>query len=106
MTKRGLEISSIELIDMDLHSYFHLEAVRTPLAKTLKKVKYTLINWYLRVLQTRKDMLQSLTDYVIADTYFRYLIKDGRTDGKGRPKLYDGEIHMEHLEEDYFDITH
>ena len=24
---------------------------------------------------------------------------------KGRPKLYDGKIDMEHLKEDYFEIT-
>lgn len=36
--KRGLEISGIELIDMDLYNCFHLEAVQTLPTKTLEQV--------------------------------------------------------------------
>ena len=126
MAKRGLEISGIGIIDMDLHSYFHLEAVQTPLAKTLEQVKWTLIDWYLYVIRTRKEMLQRLTNYVVVDAYFfkstfvdgalemgfhvisrfrddayfRYLTKDIPTS----PKLYDDKIDMKHLEEDRFEI--
>lgn len=128
--KGGVEISGIGIIDMDLHSYFHLEAVQTPLAKTLEQVKWTLIDWYLYVIRTRKEMLQRLTNYVVVDAYFfkstfvdgalemgfhvisrfrddayfRYLTKDRPTSGKGRPKLYDDKIDMKHLEEDRFEI--
>lgn len=70
MAKRCLEISGIGLIDMDLHTCFHLEAVQTPPAKTLEQVKYTLIDWYLHVLRTRKERLLRLTNYVVADAYF------------------------------------
>ena len=70
MAKRGLEISGIGLLDMDLHTCFHLEAVQTPPTKTLEQVKYTLIDWYLHVLRTRKETLQRLTNYVVADAYF------------------------------------
>lgn len=37
--KRGLEISSIGVIDLDLHICLHLEAVQTPDAKTLETAK-------------------------------------------------------------------
>lgn len=130
MAKRGLEISGIGIIDMDLHTCFHLEAVQTPPTKTLEQIKWTLIDWYLHVLRTRKELLQQLTNYVVADAYFskstfvdgalemgfhiisrlrddayfRYLTKDKPTGGKGRPKLYDEKIDMEHLEEDRFEI--
>lgn len=130
MAKRGLEISGIGLIDMDLHTCFHLEAVQTPPTKTLEQVKYTLIDWYLHVLRTRKEILQRLTNYVVADAYFskstfvedalemgfhvisrfrddayfRYLTTEQPTGKRGRPKLYDGKIEMEHLEEDRFEI--
>ena len=103
MAKRGLEISGIGLIDMDF--YFH-------------------------VLRTRKEILQRLTNYVVADAYFskstfvedalemgfhvisrfrddayfRYLTTEQPTGKRGRPKLYDGKIEMEHLEEDRFEI--
>ena len=130
MAKRGLEISGIGLIDMDLHTCFHLEAVQTPPTQTLEEVKCTLIDWYLHVLRTRKEQLQRLTNYVVADAYFskstfvdgalemgfhvisrfrddayfRYLTKDKPTGGKGRPKLYDGKIELEHPEEERFEI--
>lgn len=130
MAKRCLEISGIGLIDMDLHTCFHLEAVQTPPAKTLEQVKYTLIDWYLHVLRTRKERLLRLTNYVVADAYFskstfvdgvlemgfhvisrfrddayfRYLTTEQPTGKRGRPKLYDGKIEMKHLEEDRFEI--
>ena len=130
MAKRGLEISGIGVIDIDLHTCLHLEAVQTPPTKTLEQVKWTLIDWYLHVLRTRKEILLRLTRYLVADAYFskstfvdgtiemgfhvisrfrddayfRYLTKEEPTGGKGRPKLYDGKIEMEHLEEDRFEI--
>lgn len=39
------------------------------------------------------------------DAYFRYLITEEPTGKRGRPKLYDGKIEMEHLEEDRFEIV-
>ena len=130
MAKRGLEISGIGLIDMDLHTCVHLEAVQTPPTKTLEQVKYTLIDWYLHVLRTRKEKLLRLTNYVVADAYFskstfvdgalemgfhvisrfrddayfRYLTAEQSTGKRGRPKLYDGKIEIKHLEEDRFEI--
>lgn len=79
---------------------------------------------------TRKETLQRLANYVVADTYFskstfvdgalemgfhvisrfrddayfRYLITEEPTGKRGRPKLYDGKIEMEHLEEGRFEI--
>ena len=126
-----MEISGIGLIDMDLHVCFHLEAVQTPPPQTLEQVKYTLIDWYLHVLRTRKETLQRLTNYVVADAYFSkstfvdgalemgfhvisrfrddacllYLASGQPTGKRGRPKLYDGKIEMKHLEEDRFEIT-
>lgn len=130
MAKKGLEISGIGIIDMDFHCCFHLEAVQTPPSKTLEQVKWTLIDWYLHVLHVRKEVLLRLTRYVVADAYFsklafvdgavdmgfhvvsrfrddayfRYLTKEKPSGGKGRPKLYDGKIELEHLEEDRFEI--
>lgn len=130
MAKHGLEISGIGIIDMDLHTCFHLEAVQTPPVKTLEQAKWTLIDWYLHVLRSRKETLQRLTKYVVADAYFskstfvdgalymgfhvisrfrddayfRYLTTEQPTGKKGRPKLYDGKIDMKHLEEERFEI--
>lgn len=128
--KHGLEISGIGIIDMDLHTCFHLEAVQTPPVKTLEQAKWTLTDWYLHVLRSRKETLQRLTKYVVADAYFskstfvdgaldmgfhvisrfrddayfQYLTTEQPTGKKGRPKLYDGKIDMRHLEEERFEI--
>ncbi|WP_455585025.1 hypothetical protein [Bacteroides sp.] len=68
--KRGLEISDIGIIDMELHRCFHLETVQTPPTKTLEQVRWILIDCYLHVLHVRKEILQRLTNYVVTDTYF------------------------------------
>lgn len=41
--KRGLEISGIGIIDLDLHTCLHLEAVQTPDCSTLETVNWTLV---------------------------------------------------------------
>ena len=85
--------------------------VQTPPIKTPEQVTYTLIDWYLHVPRTRKETLQRLEMgfHVISrfrdDAYFRYLITEEPTGKRGRPKLYDGKIEMEHLEEDRFEIV-
>lgn len=107
-TKHGLEISGIGFIDVDLHNCFHLEAVQTLPAKILEQVRWTLTDWYLHVLRSRKEILQRLTSHVVVnayfskssfvagvldmglyvisrfrdDAYFRYLTKDKPTGGK------------------------
>ena len=79
---------------------------------------------------TRKETLQRLANYVVADTYFskstfvdgalemgfhviirfrddaysQYLTTEQPKGKKGCPKLYDGKIEMKHLEEDRFEI--
>ena len=42
----------------------------TPPIKTPEQVTYTLIDWYLHVPCTRKETLQRLANYVVADAYF------------------------------------
>ncbi|WP_246867113.1 hypothetical protein [Parabacteroides distasonis] len=65
MAKKGVEISGIGIIDMDLHCCFHLDAVQTPPSKTLEQVKWTLVDWYLHVLCMRKEVLLRLIRYVV-----------------------------------------
>lgn len=128
--KHGLEISGIGVIDLDLHTCLHLEAVQTPNALTLETTQWTLIDWYLHVLDVRQSALRAITPYIVADAYFskvtfvdgvramdfhiisrfrddayfRYLTTEESTGKKGRPKLYDGKIDMNRLEEDRFEI--
>lgn len=48
MAKRGLEISGIGIIDMDLHSCFHLEAVQTPPPKDFSQFFRSLSSFHFR----------------------------------------------------------
>lgn len=68
--KKGLEISEIAIIDLYLHQPFHLEAVLTAPPKTLKTVSMTLIDWYSGILCSRKEKLQKISSFVVADAYF------------------------------------
>ena len=99
--------------------------------KTPEQVTYTLIDWYLHVPCTRKETLQRLANYVGCGYLLLQIHLCGwRTRNgiscnqpilemtpisvissrkslqvkRGRPKLYDGKIEMEHLEEGRFEI--
>lgn len=128
--KRGLEISGIGVIDLDLHTCLHLGAVQTPDCPTLETVNWTLVDWYLHVLRVRKEALLKVTCYVVVDAYFskatfvngtlemgfhlisrlrddaslRYLTTQLPSSGRGRPKQYYGKIDIENLDESRFGI--
>ena len=122
--KRGLEILGIGLIDIDNKDCISLQAVQTPDNQTLESNDVNLIDWYLQVLKSMKNKLQSVSRYVVADAYFSktnfaagleeldfHLISRFRDDAvlfyptlekptgkRGRPKLYDGKIDMANLD--------
>ena len=68
--KRGLEILGIGIIDIDMKDCLMLKAEQTPNAENLQKKNYTLIEWYLHVLEGVKDRLLTISKYVVADAYF------------------------------------
>ena len=68
--KRGLEILGIGLIDIDNKDCISLQAVQTPDNQTLENNDVNLIDWYLLVLRSMKNKLQSVSRYVVADAYF------------------------------------
>jgi hypothetical protein len=112
--KWGLEISGIATIDIDNHTAFHLEAVQTP--SNLKSE--TLLDHYTKLIINRKQILLSISKYVVADAYFskygfvsnlcdtgfeavsrlrddadlKYLYRGVASTSQGRPKKYDGKI--------------
>lgn len=124
--KRGLEILGVALIDIDNKDCVTLQATQTVDSLTLanEDENKTLIDWYLAVLNTVKDKLHSLSNYIVADAYFAkrnfvkglealgfYLVSRLRDDAqllyptqekptgrKGRPKLYDGKIDFSNLD--------
>lgn len=122
--KRGLEILGIGLVDVDLKDCFSLEAVQTPDTTTLENHDAGLIDWYLAVLEDKKDKLLTASARVVADAYFSkknfvdglsnmgfQLISRFRDDAvlfypttqiptgkKGRPKRFDGKIDLKNLD--------
>ena len=123
-TKWGLEIGGIGAIDIDNHTAFHLEAVQTP--NDLKPK--TLLDFYSQSIIERKQSLQEISTYVVADAYFskepftsaltangfelvsrlrndaflRYKFIGQQKDGRGRPKQYDGKVDFNNLDLNHF----
>ena len=128
--KRGLEITGLGLLDLDLHTCFHLEAIQTPDSGSLQKDSKSSTDWYIEILQKRQRVLLELTPYIVADAYFskepfvtevckmgfqvisrlrndanlRYLTKEEPSGKRGRPKKYDGKIDLKQLDESRFTI--
>jgi len=123
-TKKGLELSGIAAIDIDLHQCLHLEAVQTAPVKTLKVVRTNLMQWYAQILCERADALQQISNIVVADAYFSkfefveslskagfhlvsklrddadlmYKSTEPRSGKKGTPRKYAGKINLKELD--------
>jgi hypothetical protein len=121
--KRGLEIMGVGLIDVDNKDCISLQAVQTPESNTLENRNANLIDRYLFVLDSMKEKLQRLTNYVVEDAYFSksnfvagigqlgfHLVSRFRDDAvlfyptlekttgkRWRPKVYDGKIDFDKL---------
>lgn len=122
--KKGLELSGIGAIDIDMNQCLHLEAVQTVPSKTLDIVKMTLIDWYAHVLCERKKELLHISNIIVADAYFskfefieklfkagfhlvsrlrddadlKYKYHGERTGKRGAPKKYDGKVNLKELD--------
>lgn len=64
--KHELEIFGIDVMDFDLHTCLHLEAVQPPSLSTLETVNWTSVDWYLNVLRARKGFLLDIRSFVVA----------------------------------------
>ena len=125
--KRGLEISTLALIDLATHKAWTLDVVQTP-AKLAKKEgkqdEYTRIDFYLEQLQNNLSALQSVL-YFVADGFYaktkvfnalcswnkylitklrpdanlRYFFKGKHPEGKqGRKSTYGGKVFWKQLD--------
>ena len=129
--KWGLEIGGIAAVDVDNNFAFHLDAIQTPSSKGYIDDEKSLLDWYGDSLYQRKDTLNKLSPYLVADAYFskrpflekvssmqmhlisrlrndadlQYLYYGPRTGKKGRPRKYDGKIDWNNLKENYFEIV-
>lgn len=123
--KWGLEIGGLAAIDIDNHTAFHLEAVQT-----LNADEQTLTDWYAGVISDRKEILTSISKYLLADAWFskrtfadkvissgmhlisrlrddadlRYISTEPPTGKKGRPRKYSGKIIINEIDKKYFSL--
>ncbi len=129
---RGLEIGGFAVVDIKNNTAMSLEAVQTPSVKELKKEDKTLVNHYACLVIERKEILESLSKYLVVDGYFskknyinsitkethlhiiskmrkdanlHYLYLGKRTGKEGRPKVKDGKIDMKNINKKRFKLA-
>jgi len=122
---KGLEIGGFAVIDIDNNTAMSLEAVQTPSVKELRQAGKSLVTHYASIVIERKEVLESISKYLVADGYFAkqefvnpliqqtqlqviskmrkdanlyYLYQGKPTGKKGRPKMKDGKIDMRNID--------
>ena len=124
--KWGLEITGIASVDLDNHTAFHLEAVQT----LVDSEQTNLLEHYTDIIVQRKNQLQDISKYIVADAFFskktfvdklvnngfevtsrfrkdaflQYLYKGEQKKGRGRPRKYDGKVDFNHLNMEHFKL--
>lgn len=119
--ERGLETSVFALLDLDENTAYALKAIQTPASMTDDETR---TDFYTKTVQDNADRLKELTSHLVVDGGFakkkfvngvrmvglhivgklrhdsklRYLFKGPKSEGRGRPKMYDGRV-------DYNDLT-
>ena len=124
--KWGLEILAIALLGIDSHDCISLYAQQTPDNKSLERYDSNLIDWYARIIESKRTQLLALSKYIVADSFFsvnpfvtrminigfevisrlhdnahlRYLVKeeDQHTGKRGAPPKYGEKIDINNLD--------
>jgi hypothetical protein len=125
--KRGLELCGFAVVDQNLHTAFHLNAIQTPESKGVN-----LLHYYCRIVKENYIYFKEFTNCLVADSYFAkseavetittvgmhfisrlgndavlfYLYKGEKTGNKGAPRKYTGKVDKEALDLEYFTLCH
>ena len=125
-SKHGLEISGIAAVDITNHTAFHLEAIQTP--NNLDKGE--LLEHYTKIIIERKNELQLVSRFVVADAYFskepfvselcnngfdvisrfrkdvrlQYVFIGTQKTGRGRPRKFQGKVDKNNLDMNRFEL--
>lgn len=124
----GLEFSGLAYVDTQQETAYSIQAEQTPCVSTLRAEDKTLIDHYVAVIQKHHLDLESLSRYLVVDSYFAkqkfldgienntnlfvisklrkdanacYLYEGLQKKGRGRPKKYDGKVCWDDLNEKY-----
>lgn len=121
--KHGLEVLGIGIIDVDLHECMMLKAVQTTLDNQDKANDMSLYDWYAKILEDNRIVLQRITNVLVADSAFSkkpfvdkmldidfhvvsrlrhdaalYYKWDGKPTGKpGRPRIKGEKINLDDI---------
>ena len=123
--ERGLEISTLALVDVAINCAYTLAVAQTPSASTSssQEKEKTRIDFYLQQLSINRPLLPESVKYLAADSFFakkkyvdgvqacglhlitklrcdadlRYLYSGKRRTGRGRPRVYDGKVDFQNL---------
>lgn len=123
-TLKGLEISSLAIVDTAAGTAMSLEAVQTPSKEVLQAKKQNLVSHYVSIIKKQMPTLKSMVKYLAADGYFmkhdfivpllneglhvitkmrpdanlRYPYSGTKKSGRGRPKAYDGKVDCNNID--------
>jgi hypothetical protein len=127
---KGLEISSLAVIDVENNTAMHLECKQTPAEL---KDNDTRMDFYLQQVIERKNELKELADYIVNDGAYakikyvdgivqetdlhvisklrkdadlRYLYTGPKRKSSGRPKTYDGKINCKNPDKSRFHLCY
>jgi uncharacterized protein with NAD-binding domain and iron-sulfur cluster len=122
----GLELGIFSIVDIELHTGFHLEAEQTPNTAELGKQNQSLLGHYIHLCVKIAKKVEKLTRYLVVDAFFskrefvnaivqqtklhvigrlrddaslRYLYT-GPRNLRGRPKQYDGTFNLKNIDKE------
>ena len=117
---RGIELSSIAIVDLHFHTAFHVQCLQTPAQFSDGKTR---IDFYCNQILNLKDRLMEISHYVVADGFYvkkkfvlplveqgfqiisklrqdanlKFIYKGKKQNKRGRPKKYDGKVAFTNL---------
>jgi len=125
----GIEIGGLAVVDIKPNTAFNLEAIQTPRPLDLTVQGKTLVDHYAQTIIERGNQLGQLSPYLAVDGYFskksfidpimkstplqiisklrsdanlRYLYNGPQSQGRGRPKKYDGKVNLKNIDKEKF----
>lgn len=128
--EKGLEISSLAVVDVERNTAMHLECLQTPAVLNNGETR---MDFYLRQIIEKKDRLRQISAYAVFDGAYakvkftdgianqtdlhlisklrkdadlRYLYTGLQKPGRGRPKIYDGKVDCENIDKSRFVLCH
>ncbi|MEM9548917.1 MAG: transposase [Bacteroidota bacterium] len=129
--KKGLEIGSLAIIDIQQNTAYHYESITTP-SSSREKIKdgRTIVDHYADLIIQRAEELVGLSLVLVVDGYFakkkfvngvceqtplevicrlrddanlKYLAPESKVKKRGRPKLYSGKVDVQNIDKDKFE---